>query len=104
MNLEAGLAYIAFINYSMKAIANEIYCDHSKIYEAVAVVNRRVCENKEKISLMDFKGHKSCHGGYSTAAGWNYPINHIKNLLNDQKLNDKNCNEFLLKTLCTIRG
>ncbi|RZB88356.1 hypothetical protein D0Y65_027705 [Glycine soja] len=46
----------------MKAIANVMYFDHSKTYEAVAVVNRRACEKNEKISLMDFKSHKSCHG------------------------------------------
>ncbi|KAG5004791.1 hypothetical protein JHK86_028930 [Glycine max] len=46
----------------MKAIANVMYYDHSKTYEAVAVVNRRACEKNEKISLMDFKSHKSCHG------------------------------------------
>ncbi|XP_039687137.1 serotransferrin [Medicago truncatula] len=100
VNLEAGLAYIAFINYSMKAIANEIYYDRSKTYEAVAVVNRRVCENNEKISLMDFKGHKSCHGGYSTVAGWNYPINHIKNLFNDEKMNDKEIATSFFSRLC----
>ncbi|TKY51576.1 Serotransferrin protein [Spatholobus suberectus] len=100
VNLEAGLAYNAFINHSMKAIANEMYCDHSKTYEAVAVVNRRACENNEKISLMDFKGHKSCHGGYSTAAGWNYPINYIKNLINNDKLNDREIATSFFSGVC----
>ncbi|KAL5800250.1 hypothetical protein ACOSQ4_033134 [Xanthoceras sorbifolium] len=80
INVEAGLAYTAFLNYSMKAIANEVYCGHAQSYDAVAVVNRKACQDNEGIGLMDFKGHKSCHGGYSTATGWNYPINHIKEL------------------------
>ncbi|XP_061347021.1 uncharacterized protein LOC133292614 [Gastrolobium bilobum] len=100
VSLEAGLAYNAFINYSMKAIANEIYCDHSKTYEAVAVVNRRVCDNNEKITLMDFKDHKSCHGGYSTAAGWNYPINYIKNLFDNGKLNDREIATSFFSGVC----
>ena len=100
VNLEAGLAYNAFINHSMKAIANEIYYDHSKSYEAVAVVNRRACENNEKISLMDFKGHKSCHGGYSTAAGWNYPINHIKKIVDNEKLNDREIATSFFSGVC----
>ncbi|KAK9189967.1 hypothetical protein WN943_018567 [Citrus x changshan-huyou] len=78
INLEAGLAYTAFLNYSMKAIANEVYCDHAQSYDAVAVINRKVCQENGGINLMVFKGHKSCHGSYSTAAGWNYPVNHIK--------------------------
>ncbi|GLT70117.1 hypothetical protein SLA2020_422150 [Shorea laevis] len=77
-NLEAGMAYTAFINHSMKAIANEVYCDRAHSYEAVAVVSRKACMNNNEISILDFKGHKSCHGGYSTAAGWNYPINQVK--------------------------
>ncbi|KAK9283632.1 hypothetical protein L1049_011882 [Liquidambar formosana] len=47
VNLEAGLAYAAFLNYSMKAIANEVYCNHAESYDAVAVVNRKVCQYKE---------------------------------------------------------
>lgn len=62
----------------MKAIANEVYYGHAKSYDAVAVINRKVCQENEGINLMDFKGHKSCHGSYSTAAGWNYPVNRIK--------------------------
>ncbi|XP_027364672.1 serotransferrin-like [Abrus precatorius] len=100
VNLEAGLAYYAFINHSMKAIANEIYCDHSNTYEAVAVVNRRACENNVKITLMDFKGHKSCHGGYSTAAGWNYPINYIKKFINNEKLSDKEIATSFFSDVC----
>ncbi|XP_027935249.1 lactotransferrin-like [Vigna unguiculata] len=100
VNLEAGLAYTAFINHSMKAIASEMYCDHSKTYEAVAVVNRRVCESKEKISLMDFKGHKSCHGGYSTAVGWNYPINYIKNLINSAEQDSRKIAISFFSAVC----
>ncbi|XP_047155083.1 ovotransferrin-like [Vigna umbellata] len=100
VNLEAGLAYTAFINHSMKAIASEMYCDHSKTYEAVVVVNRRACESKEKISLMDFKGHKSCHGGYSTAVGWNYPINYIKNLINSAEQDGRKIETNFFSAIC----
>ncbi|OVA10158.1 Transferrin family [Macleaya cordata] len=89
INLDAGLAYIAFLNYSMKAIANEVYCNHAESYDAVAIVNRKVCNHKVEISLMDFKGKRSCHGGYSTAMGWNYPVNHLKKLVSSKKLNDE---------------
>ncbi|XP_026424995.1 serotransferrin-like [Papaver somniferum] len=90
INLEAGLAYIAFLNYSMKAIANEVYCNHAESYEAVAIVNKKLCKHgEEEISLVDFKGKRSCHGGYSTAMGWNYPVNHLKNLTSSQQLNDE---------------
>ncbi|KAK7357060.1 hypothetical protein VNO80_16341 [Phaseolus coccineus] len=100
VSLEAGLAYTAFINHSMKAIASEIYCDHAKSYEAVAVVNRRACESKENISLMDFKGHRSCHGGYSTAVGWNYPINYITNLINSTEQNDRETATNFFSAVC----
>jgi len=52
VNLEAGLAYTAFTNYSMKAIASEMYCDHAKSYEAVAVVKFQkipICRYLEEI-------------------------------------------------------
>nr|DAD26158.1 TPA_asm: hypothetical protein HUJ06_027626 [Nelumbo nucifera] len=89
VNLDAGLAYIAFMKYSMKAIANEVYCNHAESFDAVAVVNRMVCENKGSTSLLDFKGKRSCHGGYSTATGWNYPVTHLKQLFDSEELNDK---------------
>ncbi|KAI3921677.1 hypothetical protein MKW92_049166 [Papaver armeniacum] len=89
INLEAGLAYIAFLNYSMKAIANEVYCNHAESYEAVAIVNKKECKHEEEISLLDFKRKKSCHGGYSTAMGWNYPVNYLKNLSSSEQLNDE---------------
>ncbi|GMI78787.1 hypothetical protein HRI_001548000 [Hibiscus trionum] len=86
INLEAGLAYTAFLNYSMKAIANEVYCDHSKSYQAVAVVHRKACQqNNAVLGLIDFKGRKSCNGGYFTASGWNYPINGIRESLGSKK-------------------
>ncbi|XP_057979567.1 uncharacterized protein LOC131165634 isoform X2 [Malania oleifera] len=88
INLEAGLAYFAFINYSMKAIANEVYCNSAESYEAVAVVSREACMANRDITLMDFKGLRSCHGGYSTAAGWNYPIAHIRTSVYSEKKND----------------
>lgn len=100
VNVEAGLAYVAFLNYSMKAIANEVYCDQAKSYLAAAVVNRKVCEDKEGIGLLDFKGKRSCHGGYSTAAGWNYPITHIKRLSDSIKLNDREIAASFFSKVC----
>ncbi|XWS07939.1 hypothetical protein CRYUN_Cryun41cG0034300 [Craigia yunnanensis] len=49
---------------------------------------------------MDFEGHKSCHGGYSTAAGWNYPLNHIKESLNSQKMNDHEIATGFFSKIC----
>ncbi|KAI8029627.1 Lactotransferrin [Camellia lanceoleosa] len=89
VNLDAGLAYIAFLNYSMKAIANEIYCNHAQTYDAVAVVNRKACKVNRAINVMGFKGQRSCHGGYSTAAGWNYPMSHIKKLFDSKTMSDR---------------
>lgn len=100
VNVEAGLAYVAFLNYSMKAIANEVYCDQAKSYLAAAVVNRKVCEDKEGIGLLDFKGKRSCHGGYSTAAGWNYPITLIKRLSDSIKLNDREIAASFFSKVC----
>ncbi|XP_058094430.1 uncharacterized protein LOC131240319 [Magnolia sinica] len=88
INLDAGLAYIAFLNYSMKAIANEVYCNHAENYNSVAVVNRKACEENGEISLKDFKGRRSCHGGYSTATGWNYPVNHLKQFAESNQSKD----------------
>ncbi|XP_048232040.1 lactotransferrin isoform X3 [Ricinus communis] len=100
MNLEAGMAYIAFTTYSMKAIANEVYCDQAKSYDAVVLVNRKSCQEKEDISLMDFKGHKSCHGGHSTAAGWNYPINHINRFFGSEEMNDQEIATKFFSKVC----
>lgn len=100
INLEAGMAYTAFTTYSMKAIANEVYCNEAKSYDAVAIVNRQACKEKEHISLMDFKDHKSCHGGYSTAAGWNYPINHINKLFSSEKMNDQETATNFFSKVC----
>lgn len=74
MSLDVGMAYIAFMNYQMKAIMMEEYCYFSKSYEAVAVVNKQMCDKHPHLSLKDFRGFRSCHSGYLTAAGWNYPI------------------------------
>ncbi|KAL5990681.1 hypothetical protein ACLOJK_011584 [Asimina triloba] len=87
INLDAGLAYIAFFNYSMKAIANEVYCNHAESYDSVAIVNQKACKGDQEISLKDFRGHRSCHGSYSTAVGWNYPIHHLKDFVHS---NDSN--------------
>ncbi|XP_031271666.1 serotransferrin-like [Pistacia vera] len=102
INLEAGLAYTAFLNYSMKAIANEVYCGHAQTYDAVAVVNRKSCQEKEGINLISFQGHKSCHGSYSTAAGWNYPINQIKQSLFDsgKTINDHEIASSFFSKVC----
>ncbi|KAI3426710.1 uncharacterized protein J3R85_009770 [Psidium guajava] len=88
INLEAGAAFTAFLNSSMKAIANEIYCNRAESYNAVAVVHRKSCQSKLGLSLMDFKGHRSCHGGYSSASGWTYPVNHIRKLVGSDKMDD----------------
>eukprot|EP00250_Pteridium_aquilinum_P015428 c22571_g1_i4 orf=76-1551(+) len=74
ITLDAGLAYIAFTKYSMKAIMAEEYCYHKKSYEAVAVVNKERCDANSKLSLGDFRGGRSCHPGYRIAAGWNFPV------------------------------
>ncbi|KAH7433512.1 hypothetical protein KP509_07G072700 [Ceratopteris richardii] len=74
INLDAGLAYIAFTNYSMKAIMAEEYCYHRRSYEAVAVVNKVSCHENPRLTLEDFRGRRSCHSGYRTAAGWNLPV------------------------------
>ncbi|KAI9157245.1 hypothetical protein LWI28_019110 [Acer negundo] len=102
INVEAGLAYTAFLNYSMKAIANEVYCGHAQSYDAVAVVNRKACLENEGLSLMDFKGHKSCNGGYSTATGWNYPINHIKgsSIFHLKQMNDREIASGFFSDVC----
>ncbi|XVE68930.1 hypothetical protein DITRI_Ditri09bG0109500 [Diplodiscus trichospermus] len=104
INLEAGLAYTAFMNYSMKAIANEIYCDHAKTYQAVAIVHAKACKDNKRITLADFEGHKSCHAGYSTAAGWNYPINHIKELLEDGSMSDHEIATGFFSKICAPSG
>ncbi|XP_030473022.2 uncharacterized protein LOC115690710 [Syzygium oleosum] len=88
INLEAGSAFTAFLNYSMKAISNEVYCNRAESYNAVAVVHRKSCEAKRDLNLMDYKGHRSCHGGYSSASGWTYPIDHIKKLVGSDKMDD----------------
>ncbi|XP_043699546.1 serotransferrin-like [Telopea speciosissima] len=85
INLDAGMAYIAFLKYSMKAIANEVYCNHAESFDAVAVINRKACSEREVTSIMDFKGGRSCHGSYSTASGWNYPVNHLKELVGSKE-------------------
>lgn len=77
INLEAGLAFTAFLNFSLKAIASEVYCNHAGSYESVAVVPRTSCKSR-KTSLMDFKGARSCHGTRSSASGWNYPMDHLR--------------------------
>ncbi|KAK1552794.1 hypothetical protein Q3G72_023580 [Acer saccharum] len=102
INVEAGLAYTAFLNYSMKAIANEVYCGHAQSFDAVAVVNRKACLDNEGLSLMDFKGHKSCNGGYSTATGWNYPINHIKesSIFDLKQMNDREIASGFFADVC----
>ncbi|KAG9445554.1 hypothetical protein H6P81_011682 [Aristolochia fimbriata] len=101
INLEAGLGYIAFLNYSMKAIANEVYHNQAEGYEAVAVVNREVCQDNPEITLKDFQGSRSCHGGYWTATGWNYPIYHLKDLVDKSKqLNDRGVISEFFSAVC----
>jgi len=77
ISLDSGLGYIAFKDYSLKAIIAEEYCNHADSYDAVAVVNKRMCNKKSNLSLNNFRGMKSCHAGYMTAAGWNYPVHYL---------------------------
>lgn len=100
INLDPGLAYIAFLKYSMKAIANEVYCNHAESYSSVAVVSRKACEENRLISLKDFKGRKSCHGGYSTASGWNYPINYLKELVHSNQSSDQEIVSGFFSSVC----
>lgn len=121
VTLDAGLAYIAFTSYSMKAIMAEEYCYHKHSYEAVAVVNKASCDENSKLSLGDFRGSKSCHPGYRTAAGWNLPVQYLvktglqtldlgSNLQNDESVINgyfsETCapSEFAGKGLCTSCG
>ena len=55
----------------------EEYHNHADSYDVVAVVNKRMCDKKSDLSLNDFQGKKSCHAGYMTAAGWNYPVHYL---------------------------
>ncbi|KAI5073618.1 hypothetical protein GOP47_0011631 [Adiantum capillus-veneris] len=77
ISLDAGLAYVAFSHYSMKALMAEEYCFHKRSYEAVAVVNKASCDENSGLSLRNFRGRKSCHPGYRTAAGWNFPVHFL---------------------------
>ncbi|CAM6127005.1 unnamed protein product [Calypogeia fissa] len=90
MSLEAGLAYIAFLNYSMKAILAEEYSFHAQSYGAVAVVNKQMCDDNPNLKLGDYKNLKSCHSQYLSAAGWNYPVQNLLNsvAVDTQILND----------------
>ncbi|KAK1309354.1 hypothetical protein QJS10_CPA09g02083 [Acorus calamus] len=71
----------------MKAIANEFYMNQTESYASVAIVNREACEGG-KVSLSDFKGRRSCHGGYLTAVGWNYPVKYISSFYQSRHMND----------------
>ncbi|KAL4190192.1 hypothetical protein AMTRI_Chr07g74560 [Amborella trichopoda] len=96
--LDPGLAYIAFLNYSMKSILNEVYCNHAQTYDAVAVVNKKACERSETISIQDYKGKRSCHGLYASAAGWNYPIHTVRSYLPHQGNDVKIVKDFFSET------
>ncbi|MCO5566468.1 hypothetical protein L7F22_020145 [Adiantum nelumboides] len=77
ISLDAGLAYVAFSHYAMKAIMAEEYCYHKRSYEAVAVVNKASCDENSGLNLRNFQGKRSCHPGYRTAAGWNFPVHFL---------------------------
>lgn len=53
---------------------------------------------------MDVKGHKSCHGSYSTAAGWNYPVNHIREstLFDSEKISDGKIASRFFSEVCDL--
>eukprot|EP01018_Ginkgo_biloba_P030994 Gb_22454 [translate_table: standard] len=95
ISLDSGLGYIAFMNYSMKAIMAEEYCNHAHSYDAVIVVNKKMCIRKQGLSLKDFRGKKSCHAGYLTAAGWNYPVSYISQQHFGKSLSAKNDEEII---------
>lgn len=78
INLEAGLAYYAFINKSMKAIMTE-RIDRGVAYDVVAVVKKDLCENNEFLTLSSLRGMRSCHGAYWSAAGWDIPLETLIN-------------------------
>eukprot|EP00245_Coleochaete_scutata_P006368 TRINITY_DN20795_c0_g1_i1.p1 TRINITY_DN20795_c0_g1~~TRINITY_DN20795_c0_g1_i1.p1 ORF type:complete len:504 (-),score=73.81 TRINITY_DN20795_c0_g1_i1:795-2306(-) len=82
MVVEAGLAFVAFFNYSMKAIMGETYTGGAVApgsYKAVALVRASLCQEK-KFKLASLKGKTSCHSGYKTAAGWDLPLRKLVEL------------------------
>eukprot|EP00850_Spirogloea_muscicola_P007563 SM000038S14376 [mRNA] locus=s38:652514:654870:+ [translate_table: standard] len=82
ISLDAGLAYYAFLNKSMKALAKERLLG-GYLYDAMAVVPAKLCDawaSKHKaspLSFADLRGLRSCHPGYRTAAGWNLPVEYL---------------------------
>ncbi|KAL3681148.1 hypothetical protein R1sor_024104 [Riccia sorocarpa] len=74
ISVEAGYAYTAFRNRSMKAILSEEYSFHAGSYAAVAVVRKEMCDRNPHLTLENFRHLKSCHPGYQTSGGWNYPV------------------------------
>ena len=112
ISLDSGLGYIAFKNYSLKAIMAEEYCNHADSYDVVAIVNKRMCDKKSDLSLNDLQGKKSFHAGYMTAARWNYPMHYLVSYVLQQNLgkslsvrNDENIiSYFFLCILCTLRS
>ena len=55
----------------------EEYCNHADSYDVVAVVNKRMSNKKSDLSMNHFQGKKSCHVGYMTVVGWNYPVHYL---------------------------
>eukprot|EP00897_Mesotaenium_endlicherianum_P002521 jgi/Mesen1/2297/ME001545S01378 len=76
INLEAGLAYVAFVNKSMKAILAE-RLDDGEFYDAVAVVRKGRCVRSRHLAFGGLRRLRSCHGGYLSAAGWNLPLQYM---------------------------
>eukprot|EP00246_Nothoceros_aenigmaticus_P011205 TRINITY_DN2972_c0_g2_i2.p1 TRINITY_DN2972_c0_g2~~TRINITY_DN2972_c0_g2_i2.p1 ORF type:complete len:434 (+),score=34.87 TRINITY_DN2972_c0_g2_i2:153-1454(+) len=94
VSLDAGMAYLGWVNYSMKALIAEEYCYHQQVYDALMVVNKETCDNNPNLSIKDFRGKKSCHAGYLFAGSWNYPVNfllsaQLERIPADPELNDQ---------------
>ncbi|KAL2620801.1 hypothetical protein R1flu_001006 [Riccia fluitans] len=89
MSLEAGYAYTSFKNRSMKAILSEEYSFqgfHAPTYAAVAVVRKEMCDRNPHLTLENFCHLKTCHPGYQTSGGWNYPVLSLLKLGVDPRL------------------
>ncbi|BBN15172.1 hypothetical protein MPTK1_6g17580 [Marchantia polymorpha subsp. ruderalis] len=99
ISLEAGYAYMAFLNKSMKAILSEEYSFHAQSYGAVAVVNKYMCDRNSRLSLEDLRNFKSCHPGYQTSGGWNYPVYYLLKMGIDPRLKNDSSDPNDVKTI-----
>jgi hypothetical protein len=65
----------------------------------VAVVDKKLCEQKPDLGLADLVGLKACFTGYRDGAGWNIPLGVLvdKGIL--APVSDKLCVVFILKNI-----